>query len=90
MDVATGALIAILYAVLAWVAYRTIPVILPMIRPARRFLAVVALSWSVWYVYLAVYTPPLFRWQVQMNRALHIPLIVAIGFNIWVRRLRAE
>lgn len=87
-DIVTGAVIATAYAVLAWITYRTIPVVSPELRPARRFLATVAVTWSAWYIYLAAFTPPLFRWQVQANRALHLPLIVAIGLTIWVGKLR--
>ena len=90
MTTATGLLVAVLYACLTWVAYRTIPVVVPRDRPARRFLATVALIWVVWYTYLATNTPPLLPWQIQLNRALHIPLITAVIFNIWVGRLRVK
>ena len=83
---AMGFLVAVLYGCLAWVAYRSIPAVVPRTRPARRFLASVAVIWTVWYVILAVTTPPLLAWHVGLNRTLHIPLVTAIIFNVWVGR----
>lgn len=74
LDVSTRLIVA---AVVGWAAWRVYSLPTNGDRTSRIFLAHSLVLWSVWYVVLAVFNPPINPWGV-LNRALWLPLAAAL------------
>lgn len=78
----TRLVISLSYLGLVLIIYRDRMKMPPKKRPARAFLAVVCLSWAIWYMALALLDPPPYPWG-SLTRALHLPLVAALAVNLW-------
>ena len=89
MTQATRILVAIGYGTVTYIILNTISAVHPGLRPARWFLAFATFAWCVWYSYLAVTGPEFSEPWLVLRNVLHIPLLAAVGLNIWaVSRVR--
>ena len=87
IEFVTRAAFAVLYLSVAVYSMSTTDHLSPRRRPARRFLTGALLGWAAFYLFLAFVDPAPVAWVRGVSRALHIPLVAAIGLAIYAQHV---